>query len=236
MRRLEKLRAKHAFEASLPAVDDVARLPERQAMIEAWEVQEWMEREEEIKGVQEERLSLLTQALQVRNTSYGPQHQVLCTAWTSRYIRCRKSDCSRDASSCAGQLLMSAAKQICMAGTLSSTLCCDSTALAQVPRLQAVCPHEYEHACLPACLPGALQVREEEIEAAHREQVQKRSLALLAAKANKFAAIHTERLKAFRQLSAAKVRRLHPCSKMKGSFDYTSMCAFSGRCCSWLHQ
>lgn len=49
-------------------------------------------------------------------------------------------------------------------------------------------------------------MREEEIEAAHQEQVQKRSATLLASKASKFAAIHTERLKAFRQLSAAKVR------------------------------
>lgn len=66
VRRLEKLRAKRAFEASLPPIDDVERLPERQAMIEAWEVQEWVEREEEIKGLQEERLGLLVQALQVR--------------------------------------------------------------------------------------------------------------------------------------------------------------------------
>jgi hypothetical protein len=65
VRRLEKLRAKRAFEATLPSIDDVERLPERQAMIEAWEVQEWIEREEEIKGVQEERLALLAQALQV---------------------------------------------------------------------------------------------------------------------------------------------------------------------------
>jgi hypothetical protein len=50
-------------------------------------------------------------------------------------------------------------------------------------------------------------VREEEIEAAHREQVQKRSAALLVSKANKFATIHTERLKTYRQLAAAKVRR-----------------------------
>jgi hypothetical protein len=62
VRRLEKLRAKRAFEATLPSIDDVERLPERQAMIEAWEVQEWIEREEEIKGVQEERLALLAQA------------------------------------------------------------------------------------------------------------------------------------------------------------------------------
>lgn len=55
------------------------------------------------------------------------------------------------------------------------------------------------------CVPVCLQVREEEIEAAHREQVQKRSATMLASKASKFAAIHTERLKTFRQLAAAKV-------------------------------
>lgn len=64
---MEKLRAKRAFEASLPPMDDVARLPERQALIEAWEVQEWADREEEIKGLQDERLALLAQALQVTN-------------------------------------------------------------------------------------------------------------------------------------------------------------------------
>jgi hypothetical protein len=35
VRRLEKLRAKHAFEATLPPIDDVERLPERQVSAEA---------------------------------------------------------------------------------------------------------------------------------------------------------------------------------------------------------
>lgn len=72
VRRLEKLRSKRAFEASLPPIDDVARLPQRQAMIEAWEVQEWAEREEEIWGVQKERLALLAQALQVMHAGVVP--------------------------------------------------------------------------------------------------------------------------------------------------------------------
>lgn len=59
------MREKRAFEASLPSIDDAERLPERQAMIEAWEAAEWAEREDEIKGVQEERLALLENALQV---------------------------------------------------------------------------------------------------------------------------------------------------------------------------
>jgi hypothetical protein len=65
VQRLEKLRQKRAFEASLPAIDDTARLPERQALIEAWEAAEWAEREGEIQGVQEERLALLQAALKV---------------------------------------------------------------------------------------------------------------------------------------------------------------------------
>lgn len=41
-------------------------LPLRQRMIEEWEAQEWMERESEILEVQDIRLNLLEQALEVR--------------------------------------------------------------------------------------------------------------------------------------------------------------------------
>ncbi|WIA14289.1 hypothetical protein OEZ85_002823 [Tetradesmus obliquus] len=111
VQRLEKLRQKRAFEASLPPIDDAARLPERQALIEAWEAAEWAEREGEIQGVQDERLALLQ---------------------------------------------------------------------------------------------AALKVREEEIEEAHRAQVEQRSAALLAAKAQKFAAIHSSRIKTIRHLAARR--------------------------------
>lgn len=66
VRRVEKMREKRAFEDRLPAIDDVAQLPLRQRMVEAWEQAEWAEREAEILGVQEQRLELLEQALQVR--------------------------------------------------------------------------------------------------------------------------------------------------------------------------
>jgi hypothetical protein len=49
-----------------------------------------------------------------------------------------------------------------------------------------------------------LQVREEEIEETHRAQVENRSAALLAAKAQKFAAIHSSRIKTIRQLAARR--------------------------------
>jgi hypothetical protein len=83
VRRLERLRTKRAFEATLPPIDDVARLPERQAMIEAWEVQEWVEREEEIKSVQEERLALLAQALQASKLGL----QQLLQSFVRKYYR-----------------------------------------------------------------------------------------------------------------------------------------------------
>lgn len=49
-----------------------------------------------------------------------------------------------------------------------------------------------------------MQVREEEIEEAHRAQVEQRSAALLAAKAPKLAAIHASRIKTIRQLAARR--------------------------------
>ncbi|GMH37824.1 hypothetical protein BSKO_05697 [Bryopsis sp. KO-2023] len=63
---IDKLRAKRAFEASLPPLDDLANLPLRQKMIEEWESAEWGEREQEILGVQETRLALLKQAIDCR--------------------------------------------------------------------------------------------------------------------------------------------------------------------------
>lgn len=62
---LEKMREKRAFEATLPPIDDLAQLPLRQKMIEEWEAQEWRERGEEIQGVQDQRLEILEQAIQV---------------------------------------------------------------------------------------------------------------------------------------------------------------------------
>lgn len=66
IKHIEKLREKRAFEATLPPINDMSQLPLRQKMLEEWEEKEWREREEEILGVQEERIALLEQALQVR--------------------------------------------------------------------------------------------------------------------------------------------------------------------------
>jgi hypothetical protein len=66
LNHIDKLREKRAFEASLPPLHDVARLPQRRAMMEAWEHKEWAEREQEILALQEERLELLAHAIETR--------------------------------------------------------------------------------------------------------------------------------------------------------------------------
>lgn len=62
---MERMREKRAFGASLPPLSDAASLPQRLRMVEAWEVGEWAQRENEIAGVQARRLELLEQALRV---------------------------------------------------------------------------------------------------------------------------------------------------------------------------
>jgi hypothetical protein len=63
---IEKMRAKRAFEASLPPLSDVSQLPLRKRLMEEWEEAEWAEREAEIARLQEERLDILRRAIDAR--------------------------------------------------------------------------------------------------------------------------------------------------------------------------
>lgn len=49
---IEKRRVKRAFEAALPPLDDLQRLPLRQQLLEAWEAQEWADREANLETTQ----------------------------------------------------------------------------------------------------------------------------------------------------------------------------------------
>ncbi|MEW5301113.1 MAG: hypothetical protein WDW36_003993 [Sanguina aurantia] len=80
VRRVEKMREKRAFEATLPPINDTALLPLRQRMIEEWEAREWSEREAEIVGVQMERLELLEQAMMVREEEFASEAAERVTA------------------------------------------------------------------------------------------------------------------------------------------------------------
>ncbi|KAK3288918.1 hypothetical protein CYMTET_3624 [Cymbomonas tetramitiformis] len=63
---VEKQRQKRKFEANLPPLNDLNQLPLRQKLMEDWENKEWADREEEIKGLQDERLEVLQRAIAVR--------------------------------------------------------------------------------------------------------------------------------------------------------------------------
>ena len=63
---IEKMRAKRAFEASLPPLSDASSLPLRKRLMEEWEEAEWAEREMEIARLQEERLDILRRAIDAR--------------------------------------------------------------------------------------------------------------------------------------------------------------------------
>ena len=64
--RIERARAKRAFEASLPHLSDIASLRLRRELMEQWEEAEWAEREREIARAQEERLVVLKAAVDAR--------------------------------------------------------------------------------------------------------------------------------------------------------------------------
>lgn len=49
---IEKRRVKRAFEAALPPLDDLQHLPLRQQLLEAWEAQEWADREASLETTQ----------------------------------------------------------------------------------------------------------------------------------------------------------------------------------------
>lgn len=72
--RIYKLRAKRAFEASLPPLSDLAMLPVRQAMVERWEEQVWHEREAEIAERQGARLARLRDAIEAREAEVEAGH------------------------------------------------------------------------------------------------------------------------------------------------------------------
>jgi hypothetical protein len=64
---IDRLRAKRAFEASLPPLTDAASFEIRKQMMEAHELQEFEHREKAIAQMQEERLELLRAALNERD-------------------------------------------------------------------------------------------------------------------------------------------------------------------------
>ncbi|XP_037344216.2 cilia- and flagella-associated protein 91 isoform X2 [Pungitius pungitius] len=70
---IERARAKRAWEATLPPLDDLSQLDKRRRMMEEMEVKEWAFREGEIQKLQEARLTVLKELLRQRD---GAQKEV----------------------------------------------------------------------------------------------------------------------------------------------------------------
>ncbi|KAK1902510.1 Cilia- and flagella-associated protein 91 [Dissostichus eleginoides] len=64
---IERARAKRAWEATLPPLDDLSQLDKRRRMMEEMEVKEWAFREGEIQKLQETRLFVLKDLLRQRD-------------------------------------------------------------------------------------------------------------------------------------------------------------------------
>lgn len=87
---INKLRAKRAFEATLPPLHDLAMLPTRQKMMEDWEEKEWRERENEIESKQTERLDLLQEAIVAREMELEAAHAQRVQSTTDSLLQAKQ--------------------------------------------------------------------------------------------------------------------------------------------------
>lgn len=87
---INKLRAKRAFEATLPPLSDIAMLPTRQKMMEEWEEKEWKERENEIESKQIERLHLLQEAIVARELEVETAHAQRIQSTTDNLLQAKQ--------------------------------------------------------------------------------------------------------------------------------------------------
>lgn len=68
---IERARAKRAWEATLPPLNDVSQLEKRRKMMDEMERKEWALREQEIEKLQEARLEVLKQLLKKREENHA---------------------------------------------------------------------------------------------------------------------------------------------------------------------
>eukprot|EP00912_Choanoflagellata_sp_UC4_P001146 UC4_evm3s712 len=85
---IERAREKRQWEACLPALDDIDRLPERQRMMEEQELREWRYREEEIEKIQAERYAIIEDAVRRRTElSKKDVQERLEHAWEEKQLK-----------------------------------------------------------------------------------------------------------------------------------------------------
>ncbi|DBA91605.1 hypothetical protein WJX77_012297 [Trebouxia sp. C0004] len=84
---IEKRRVKRAFEAALPPLDDLQHLPLRQQLLEAWEAQEWADREASLEATQDAKVLRLEASLQHREEQIENHHAQRINALRARRSR-----------------------------------------------------------------------------------------------------------------------------------------------------
>ena len=85
-----RLRARRAFEATLPSLTDAAALPLRQKLLEEREQQEWDAREADIEVQQQKRLDLLEQAILTREAEVEGGNAERVRAKTDRLLAAKQ--------------------------------------------------------------------------------------------------------------------------------------------------
>lgn len=69
---IQKRRVKRAFDAALPLLDDLEHLPLRQQLLEAWEAQEWADKEASLETTQVGSIIYLEQNTVFRGNKHHP--------------------------------------------------------------------------------------------------------------------------------------------------------------------
>lgn len=89
---IERARAKRAWEATLPPIDDLEQLDRRAKMMEEREMEEWRLREQEIERLQQQRLAIVQQQLQQRSAEQSAvTKERLDALWQTRQTQRRSA-------------------------------------------------------------------------------------------------------------------------------------------------
>jgi hypothetical protein len=181
--QVEAQRERRTFDAALPPLHDLRRLPQRLALVQQWEGREWEGREASIAVAQQAQLQMVEAAVMVGRCL--PQ-QTACL-------------CSRSAP------VLAAASH---GGPLPATA--RRSPGWWLPAPQAGRPQPHPTTRHPPPPPtNAPQAREEELDQLRQQRVEAAAAAAAARRAPKLAAIHAGRIKTLRHLAQAR-RRVDP--------------------------
>jgi hypothetical protein len=181
--QVEALREKRAFDAALPPLDDLKRLPLRLALVQQWEAREWEGREADLEVVQQQQLELMERKILVRP---GPAaHAPPCCGWPC---------------AAAGQSLLQQLYSQALHTAVVPWLVLASAMSACRSHVQVLT------AALCLCAP---QAREEEMDLRRQQRVEATAAASATRHGVALETIHAGRIKTLRHLAQAR-RKVDP--------------------------